>query len=216
MGTSLRWGLRAALVAGLGLTSGCFYSYHHQNAPEASEDQAWTTADPQILFQGVRVRRHGKTRRLKLDEPLYTGDELALDVATPEPSYLYVVNIAPDGTRHVAYPSLRPSKGTGGPESWFKLNAPSGQELVAVVVTHREVKLDKQGKSWLVKTMEREAAREGLTRVQSTQPPDVDDDGYATMGLRARQLVPQGRGFRVEGTPHFAVLLFDLDHRSRE
>jgi len=212
----LRWGLRAGLMASLALaTTGCFHRYHHHRAPAASEDQAWTTADPQLLFEGVRVRRDGKTRRLGLDEPVYTGDELALDVATPEPSYLYVVNVAPDGTRHVAYPSLRPTKGTGGPDSWFKLNAPSGQELVAVVVTRRKVKLDKCGKSWLVKTVEREAAREGLTRVQSTQPPGVGDDGYATMGLRARALMPEGEGFRVEGTPHYAVLLLDLDHHAR-
>jgi len=222
-GVSRTGRLWRGLVAGLGLASlglaasGCFFSHdHRRSAPETSDESTWSTADPQLLFGGVRIRRDGETQRLRLDEPLYTGDEISLDLETPEPSYLYIVNIAPDGTRHVAYPSLRPTKGTGGPGSWFKLNAPSGQELVAILVTHREVRLDARGKEWLVKVVEREAARDGLTRVQSTRPPGVGDDGYATMGLRARSLRPEGEGFRVEGSPHYAVLLLDLDHRARD
>ncbi|MEM1034405.1 MAG: DUF4384 domain-containing protein [Myxococcota bacterium] len=214
----------ATLLLGVA-AGGCAPHYAHGSRWDAShrdasrvsaahEDAGWSTADPQLELEGIRVRRDGKVRRLGLDEPLYTGDELAFDVSTPEDTYLYVVNIAPDGTRHVAYPSLRAKKGTRGPSHWFRLSAPSGQEVVAVVATRRKVRLNKCGKKWLVRTVVRETKREGMTRVQSTRPPGVGDDGHATMGLRARTLRPDGRSFRVEGTPHFAVLLMDIDHRA--
>jgi hypothetical protein len=173
----------------------------------------------ELFLEGVVVQRDGEETTLALDAPVRAGDDLALWVSAVTPHYLYVVNLAPDGSSDVVWPHDVPQVVDGSmriPEqSWFRLAGQAGPEVVALVATRDHIPLSARGREILVAIVKQEASRSDLAKLQAAHPPGFFADGHATMGLRARGLRPHGHGARVGATDERAVLLIDLDHRPR-
>lgn len=199
--------------------AGCGGSFHdHSQGPE--ERGGVEFAGPfELVLERVIVARDGVDATLALDEPVFAGDDLALSVSSAQPAYVYVVNLAPDGTSDVVWPHEVPQiveEPLRIPErSWFRLAGASGPEVVAVIASRDPIPLSRRGREILVAIARHEARRTDLAKLQATHPPGFFANGHATMGIRARGLRTQGGAVRVQSGDDRVVLLLDLDHRPR-
>lgn len=173
----------------------------------------------EVGLQSVEQLVDGESKRMSFAEPLFSGDKTALLLSVPEPLYIYVVNLAPDGSKNIIWPSDSPREVKGLqriPENggWFTLTGQSGPEVIAVVGTRDAQSLSGAGKDRVIALVEKVAATD-LTRLQSALPPGVVEAGYATMGVRGHGLALRGKSVRV--TSHDpVVMILDIDHRSSE
>jgi hypothetical protein len=198
------------------LAAGCGPSpAYHSDIPV---EQAPRQSGP-IELELVRIAHHGDAgeRRLSLDEPLRSGDEVAFEIVTRETLYVYVLNQAPDGTASVIWPAdpvMVHGRQRIPAGSWFRLSGRTGQELVGIVATRRALELDRSGdRRWLHRLL-LDSASQPLPRLQSVEPPATHQDGFSTMAIRAP-------GMRVDGGAVLGrssdplVVLVDIDHRPR-
>ncbi len=182
------------------------------------ETHEYGSAQSQLQLLGVEQLVDGKRERMSLSEPLYSGDKTALLLSVPEPLFVYVVNIAPDGTQNVIWPSGSPRKVSGLlriPEDggWFTLTGEAGQEVIGILGTRDRQGLAGGDRDRVIAAVQK-ASESQLTRVQSALPPGLVEGGYATMGVRGHGLALQGATVRVTSYDP-VVMLLDLDHRSR-
>jgi hypothetical protein len=173
--------------------------------------------EAEVQLRYVEQEIDGLTDRLSLTDPLYTGDRTALVLNLPEPAYVYVVNLAPDGSRNIIWPSDTPRRVSGVqriPEDggWFTLSGETGQEVVAVVATRDRQMLTGTGEQRLISAVE-SAAKKRLTRLQSALPPGLTEAGHATMGVRGENLRLLGKTVSVSSYDP-VVLILDVDHRA--
>lgn len=173
----------------------------------------------EVQLQSVEQLVDGERKRMSLAEPLFSGDKTALLLSVPEPLYIYVVNLAPDGSKNIIWPSHSPRKVSGLqriPEGggWFTLTGESGPEVIAVVGTRDAQPLAGAGKDRVIALVEKVAATD-LTRLQSALPPGVLEAGHATMGVRGHGLSLMGKSVRVASHDP-VVMILDIDHRATE
>ena len=204
--------LALSLVAGM--AGGCGGAYTTYDTHET-----FVASTPEVQLVRIEQQIDGQAEVMSLSEPLYSGDKTALVLQVPEPLFVYVVNIAPDGTRQVIWPSGAPRAITGlqripSDDGWFTLTGEAGQEVVAVVATRDRQSLDGAGGRRLVSAVERASAQR-LTRVQSALPPGILEAGHATMGIRGTNLTfHDGRVSVASSDP--LVMIFDIDHRAAD
>lgn len=188
-------------------------AYVAVHAGTVSEGAVPTTAgDIELTLDGMWVKRgDGVAKPIALDTPIHTDDELAFAISTSEPLWLYVVNLAPDGSAAVVWVGrTRAHETQRVPEGgWFSLSAPAGHEVVAFVASRDGQDVSEP----LLSRVRQETRRPDLVRLQSAGPPGFAADGRATMGLRAALLEVLGSGVRVQDDDDDVVLLVDLDHR---
>ncbi len=187
-------------------------------------DAGWTTdfvssrsSQSEIQLRKIEQLVDGRAQRLSLSEPLVSGDKTALVLALPEPLYVYVVNLAPDGTSNIIWPSRAPQSVSGVQRiptdgGWFTLAGQPGQEVIAVVATRDEQALSGSGRRRVIAAVKR-ASRRRLTRLQSALPPGLVEAGHATMGVRGEHLALRGDTVSVSSTDP-VVMILDVDHRS--
>lgn len=173
----------------------------------------------EVQLQAIEHQIDGKTERLSLADPLYSGDRTALVLSLPEPLFVYVVNLAPDGSRNIIWPSGSPQRISGVQRipqdgGWFTLSGQTGQEIVAVVATRDEQALTGSGARRVISAVER-VSEKRMTRLQSALPPGLVEAGHATMGVRAENLSLFGRTVRVSSYDP-VVMILDIDHRSAD
>lgn len=195
--------------------SGCFvYTSLEGSASVAETCSTRPTTD---LWFGLVTHSASGPQQNAFDEPLHTGDRVAMIVHVPEPMHLYVVN-APDGEDpRLIHESTRASHGTVRipAEGWFELAPPAGHEILALVATREPVDLDGAGGYWLMEEVANASTRDDLTRIQSARPPDFTDGGHASIGVRGEGLKLRSNGsVSLDPRGHDdVVLLVDLDHR---
>lgn len=204
-----RLGVVLALSAATLSCGGAYDTYTSDTVTYASD-----VTELQLRY--VEQQIDGLSERLSLSDPLYTGDKTALVLDVPEPLYVYVVNLAPDGSRNIIWPSDAPRRVSGVqriPEDggWFTLSGETGQEVVAVVATRDEQSLRGGDKNRVIRAVERAAAKP-LTRLQSALPPGLSEAGHATMGIRGTNLRLLGTTVRVASYDP-VVMILDIDHR---
>lgn len=214
----MRWAKWTLLWIGAAC-SGCFV----HTSVEASATVGETcseTATPDLWFGLVTHSAQGPQQNA-FDDPLHTGDRVALIVHLPQPMHLYLVN-APDGEDpRLVHESERAVHGTVRiPEQgWFELAPPAGHELLALVATREPVDLDGAGGYWLMEEVAHTSTRDDLTLIQSAQPPGFTNagakGGHASIGVRGEGLKLRKNGsVSLDPRGHDeVVLLVDLDHR---
>jgi hypothetical protein len=169
------------------------------------------------LWFGLVTHSEAGPQQNAFDEPLHTGDRIALVVHAPEPMYLYLVNAPDDQDPRLIH---EPSEATHGTvriptQGWFELAPPAGHELLALVATREPVQLEGAGGYWLMEEVAHASTRDDLTQIQSARPPGFIDEGAASIGLRGEALSLQSNG-SVSLDPRgrdSLVLLVDIDHR---
>ena len=193
--------------------SGCFV----HTSMEASVGETCAETRTTDVWFGLVTHSAEGPQQNAFDQPLHTGDRVALIVHLPEPMHLYVVN-APDGEDpRLVQQSPQALHGTVRlPEQgWFELAPPAGHELLALVATREPVDLDGAGGYWLMEEVANASTRDDLTLIQSAQPPEFTRDGHASIGVRGEGLKLRASGsvsLDPRGHDH-VVLLVDLDHR---
>jgi len=171
------------------------------------------------LWFGLVTHTAAGPQQNAFDQPLYTGDRIALIVHAPDPMYLYVLN-APDGEdpRLIHEPTAATHGTVRIPEQgWFELAPPAGHELLALVATRDPIDLDGAGGYWLIEEVANATTKSDLTHIQSAKPPDFTEDGYASIGVRGEGLKLRGNGsVSLDPRGHDeVVVLVDIDHRPR-
>ena len=200
--------LSVAAVTGCG---GAYGSYADETHFE------YDSARSEIQLLKVEQQIDGQAQRLSFSEPLYAGDKTALTLSLPEPLFVYVVNIAPDGTWNLIWPGGQPERVSGvqripSDGGWFTLTGKPGQEVIAVVATRDEQPITGAGKQRLLSAVKL-AVNARTSRLQSALPPGMLEAGHATMGVRGENLALSGQTVSVASYDP-VVMILDIDHRA--
>ena len=207
---------RTAVIVGIWFVAACGPSagrYHDVDERQLAQPAAAPNSDG-IALSLVAHTKAG-TEYNPLHHALHTGDRLALWVATPSPRYVYLVNVAPNGDTRLVERAVVDGGKRIPCNGWFALAPPSGQELLAVVVTR--VPLDQSGDPMprIATLLSETQASTRLARIQSRRPPAIDANaGHASMGFRGESLVVDGNAVRSLAEGDEVVVLIDIDHRA--
>jgi len=150
-----------------------------------------------------------------MHHPLHTGDQLALWLASASPRFAYVVNVAPTGEAKLVASTVVHGSERIPCHGWFQLAPPSGQELVAVIMTRAPLHRSGDPMPHVTRLLAATQARTDLAKIQSRKPPAIDaDGGYASMGFRGESLRIDGSAIRSLDDDDEVVVLIDIDHRA--
>lgn len=214
MRSSLRVISAALLLMSL---SGCFV--HAETSARVGWGETCAQTPTEDLWFGLVTHSAAGPQQNAFDEPLHTGDRMALIVHLPTPMHLYLVNAPDDQEPRLIYESSEAAHGTLRipSEGWFELAPPAGHELLALVATRDQVDLDGAGGYWLMEEVANASTRDDLTRIQSARPPGFTDGGHASLGVRGEGLKLRGNGsVSLDPRGEDAVMLIvDIDHRPR-
>ncbi|MEZ4442644.1 MAG: DUF4384 domain-containing protein [Polyangiaceae bacterium] len=201
---------RLGLAALAWSLTGCVFSASATIAPEpapARRDDG--------LYLGFVSHSERGPQQNALDAPLHTGDELALVLDLPDARYIYVLNIAPNGTQTLLFPADDPERLEGSvrlPRSGFyQLAGAPGLETLAVVASRQPIALDDAGGAYLFERVAEAEAAE-LPTIQSAQPPGFAD-GQATMRIQGPGLTLRGGSLRIASASDVVTMLVTIDHQ---